>query len=77
MLRVGDWIRLILEEAHCSRYSIHPSEAKMYHNLRQNYWWGGMRRDIADFVARCLCCQQVKAEHMRPGGLLQRLPIPK
>ncbi|KAF3671641.1 hypothetical protein FXO37_07926 [Capsicum annuum] len=28
-------------------------------------------------MACCLCCQQVKAEHLRPGGLLQRLPVPE
>ena len=31
--RTGDFVRLILEEAHCSRYSIHPGAAKMYHDL--------------------------------------------
>ncbi|KAH0757160.1 hypothetical protein KY290_020653 [Solanum tuberosum] len=75
--RVGDLIQLILSEGHESRYSIHPGTAKMYRDLRQHYWWGGMRRDIADFVFRCLCCQQVKAEHLRPGGEFQRLPIPE
>ena len=47
----GDRIRLILEEAHCFRYFIHPGVTKMYHDLRQHYWWGGMRQDIADFMA--------------------------
>nr|XP_019067544.1 uncharacterized protein LOC109119456 [Solanum lycopersicum] len=37
----------------------------------------GMRRDIADFVSHCLCLQQVKAEHLRPSGEIQRLPIPE
>ena len=36
-----------------------------------------MKREIAKFVARCLICQQVKAEHQRPAGLLQPLPIPE
>ncbi|KAH0672578.1 hypothetical protein KY284_023665 [Solanum tuberosum] len=75
--RVGDLIQLILSEAHESRYSINPGTAKMYRDLRQHYWWSGMRRDIVDFVSRCLCCQQVKAEHLRPGGEFQRLPIPE
>ena len=35
--RTGDLIRLILEEAHCSRYSIHPGVSKMYHDLSQHY----------------------------------------
>ncbi|KAH0641849.1 hypothetical protein KY290_033468 [Solanum tuberosum] len=77
VLRVGDLIQLILSEAHESRYSIHPGTAKMYRDLRQHYWWSGVMRDIADFVSRCLCCQQVKAEHLRPGGEFQRLPIPE
>ena len=35
-----------------------------------------MKREIAQFVAQCLVCQQVKAEHQRPAGLLQPLDIP-
>lgn len=35
-----------------------------------------MKADVARFVATCLTCQQVKAEHQRPGGSLQPLPIP-
>ena len=34
--KIGDLIRLILEEAHCSRYSIHPGAAKIYHDLSQH-----------------------------------------
>ena len=49
----GDLIKLILEKAHCSRYSIHPGAAKMYHDLSLNYWWCGIKRDISDFVSRC------------------------
>ncbi|XP_049381184.1 uncharacterized protein LOC125845686 [Solanum stenotomum] len=74
--KVGNLIRFILEEAHYSRYYIHPGAAKMYHDLSQNYWWCGMMRDIAEFVARCLTCQQVKCEHQKPGGVTQRMPIP-
>ena len=66
----------IMEEAHFSAYSIHPGSTKMYHDLKDSYWWNGMKRDIADFVSKCLTCQQVKLEHQRPSGLLQQLPIP-
>ena len=36
-----------------------------------------MKRDIVDFIAKCPNCQQVKYEQQRPGGTLQRMPIPK
>ncbi|RVW41427.1 Retrovirus-related Pol polyprotein from transposon 17.6 [Vitis vinifera] len=72
-----DLRRELLEEAHCSKFAIHPGGTKMYKDLRQNYWWSGMKRDIAQFVAQCLVCQQVKAEHQRPEGSLQPLAIPE
>ena len=73
--KIDDLKREIMEEAHCSAYSLHPGSTKMYHTLKENYWWQGMKRDIADYVAKCLVCQQVKAEHQLPLGLLQPLPI--
>ena len=62
--------RVIMDEAHNSAYSIHPGATKMYQDLKQKYWWNGMKKDIAEFVARCDICQRVKAEHQRPAGLL-------
>jgi hypothetical protein len=53
----------ILREAHESAYSIHPGGNKMYHDLKATYWWYGMKRDVAEYVALCDTCQQVKAEH--------------
>ncbi|KAL5564584.1 hypothetical protein UlMin_027748 [Ulmus minor] len=67
----------ILEEAHKSRFALHPGSTKMYQDLRRQYWWRGMKRDVAQFIAKCMTCQQVKAEHQRPGGQLQSLPIPE
>jgi hypothetical protein len=69
--------RLILDEAHKSRFSIHPGSTKMYHDLKQYYWWPNMKAEIADFVSRCLVCQQVKIEHQKPGGPLQPLEVPE
>ncbi|XP_075101825.1 uncharacterized protein LOC142177253 [Nicotiana tabacum] len=74
---VDDLRREIMVEAHSSRYSIHPGSTKMYHDLRDVYWWNNMKRDIVDYVSRCLNCQQVKAEHQRSGGLAQIIEIPE
>ncbi|KAJ9548163.1 LOW QUALITY PROTEIN: hypothetical protein OSB04_020706 [Centaurea solstitialis] len=75
--KLGDLRKKILIEAHKSKYSVHPGTNKMYHGLRQSYWWPGMKKDIAYFVERCVTCLQVKIEHQRPYGKLQQLPIPE
>ncbi|XP_070004375.1 uncharacterized protein [Nicotiana sylvestris] len=49
----------------------------MYQHLRHHYWWRRMKKDIVEYVAWCLNYQQVKYEHRRSGGLLQRLEIPE
>ena len=67
----------LMELAHSSSYTMHPGSTKMYQDMRMHYWWSGMKRDIAEFVAKCLICQQVKAEHQKPAGLLQNLEIPE
>jgi hypothetical protein len=66
----------ILDEAHLSRYSIHPRSTKMYQDLKQHYWWTKMKIEIACYVARCDTCRRVKAIHMKTSGPLQSLPIP-
>jgi hypothetical protein len=53
----------ILCEAHESTYSIHPRGSKMYHDIKATYWWYGMKRDVAEYIALCDTCQRVKAEH--------------
>jgi hypothetical protein len=66
----------ILDEAHLSRYSIHPGSTKMYQDLKQHYWWTKMKIEIACYVAKCDTCRCVKAIHMKATGPLQSLPIP-
>ena len=73
----SDIWREILDELHTTHYSLHPGTTKMYQDLRALYWWSGMKRDVVDYVAKCLTCQQVKAEHQRPTGFLQPLGIPE
>jgi len=66
----------ILDEAHLSKFSIHPGSTKMYQDLWQNFWWTRMKREIAKYVAECDTCQRVKASHLKVVGTLQPLPIP-
>ena len=47
----------IMKEAHSFAYSIQPGSTKMYHDLKDIYWWNEIKRDIADFISKCLTCQ--------------------
>ena len=74
---VGELKKEIMEEAHSSAYAMHLGSTKMYHTLREHYWWRGMKKDVAEFVSICLIFQQVKVKHQRPAGLVQSLSIPQ
>ncbi|GJT34252.1 putative reverse transcriptase domain-containing protein [Tanacetum coccineum] len=74
---VGGVRTVIMDEAHKSRYSVHHGADKMYYDLRDIYWWPGIKRDIATYVSECLTCAKVKDEHQRPSGLLQQPEIPE
>jgi hypothetical protein len=65
----------ILDEAHMSRYSIHPGSTKMYHDLRHQFWWTRMKCETSLYVSECDTYQKVKDDYMKPGGLLQLLSI--
>jgi hypothetical protein len=67
----------IMDEAHCARYYIHPGTDKMYQDLKKNFWWTRMKREIAKYVTECDTCRRVKTDHLRPTGKLQPLSIPE
>ncbi|GJZ26519.1 putative reverse transcriptase domain-containing protein [Tanacetum coccineum] len=71
----GEVRTLIMDEAYKLKYSTHPGADKMYYDLRDRYWWPGMKRYIVEYVSKCLTCLKVKAEHQRPSGLLQQPEI--
>ncbi|GJX45281.1 putative reverse transcriptase domain-containing protein [Tanacetum coccineum] len=73
----GDVRTLIMDEAHKLKYYVHLGADKMYYDLRDRYWWPGMKKDIAIYVSRCLTYLKVKTEYQRPSGLLQQPEIPK
>nr|GEY29049.1 hypothetical protein [Tanacetum cinerariifolium] len=66
----------VLSEAHSSPFSIHPGSTKMYKELKQHFWWNGMKQDIATFVGKCLICQRLRLSINNASGLLQPLDIP-
>jgi hypothetical protein len=68
--------KIILDEAHKSKFSIHPGSTKMYQDLKQNFWLSNMKVDIAKYVAECDTFHRMKASHLKSAGVLQPLSIP-
>ncbi|XP_070041393.1 uncharacterized protein [Nicotiana tomentosiformis] len=76
VLNVDGLCELILEEAHSSRYSIHPGATKRYQDMRQHYWQRRMKKDIVEFVAQYLNCQQkgkLSPQYIIPFEVLERI----
>ena len=67
---------LILDKIHKTPYSGHPGYQKTITMLRKEYFWPNMKTELAEYIARCFECEQVKIEHQYPPRLLQPLPIP-
>ncbi|GJW11076.1 putative reverse transcriptase domain-containing protein [Tanacetum coccineum] len=71
----GVW-DLIMHESHKLKYSIYPGFDKMYHDLKELYWWSNMKEDIVIYISKCLTCSKVKAGCQKPSRLLQQPEIP-
>ncbi|GKC91501.1 putative nucleotidyltransferase, ribonuclease H, partial [Tanacetum coccineum] len=69
---VGDVKMVIMDEAHKSRYSVHPGGDKIYHNLCDMYWWSGMKRDIAIYKSLRIRLDLSMAYHPQTDGQSER-----
>jgi hypothetical protein len=65
--------RFIMDELHNRPYTGHPGYQKMIKATKKQFYWPGLKKDIANYLATCLECQQVKVEHRHSAGLLQPL----
>jgi len=54
--QVGDLVKRILEEAHHSKMTIHPGRDKMYKDMKRIFFLNGMKKDVAEFVSKCMVC---------------------
>ena len=66
--KLGGFRDLVMNEAHNTRYSMHPGSYKIYLGLKKLYWWPNMKAEIATFVSKCLTCAKVKVEYQKPSG---------
>ncbi|XP_074290434.1 uncharacterized protein LOC141617152 [Silene latifolia] len=67
--------KLTMKEAHCTPYSVHLGGDKLYKDLKKTFWWPGMKKEIAEFVARYLTYQRVKGERRRPQGTWSKIQL--
>ena len=68
----------LMHEAHFTPYAMHPRSTMMYKKkIKSYYCWPQMKKEVAEFVTKCLTCQQIEAEHQTPSGKLQSLSIPE
>jgi hypothetical protein len=67
--------RFITDEIHKRPYTGHPGYQKMITTTKRLFYWPGLKKDIVDYLAKFLECQQVKEKHQHPTGLLHPLPI--
>ena len=65
----------ILEKAHSGYFAMHSGSTKMYQDLKTSYWWSGMKRNVSEFVTKCMVCYKVKAEHQVLSRFLQPIRI--
>ena len=56
---VADLRRMVTDEIHQTPYSSHPGYQKTIATTRKQYFWPGMKKDMAEYISRCMKCQQV------------------
>ena len=62
--------RVVMDEIHQAPYSGHLGYQKMIATARKKYFLPGMKKDMAEYISRCMKCQQVEVGHQHPVGLL-------
>jgi hypothetical protein len=66
---------LILREIHNVPYDRHPRYQKIITTIKSQYYWPGMKKEVVEYISKCIECQKVNDEHRHPAGFLQQLLI--
>ena len=66
-----------MDEIYQAPYSGHPGYQKTIATARKQYFFPRMKKDITEYISKCMKCQPAKVEHQHPSGLLQPLPVPE
>jgi hypothetical protein len=65
----------LLREMRNAPYIGNPGYHKSITAIRSQYFWPRMKKEVANYITKCLACRKVKTEHKHPTGLLQPFPI--
>jgi hypothetical protein len=74
---VQDPKHMIFHEMDNVPYAGHPDYQKTMAGIKRHYFWPDMKKEIIEYIDRCMECQKVKAENRHLVGLLQPLTIPE
>ena len=66
-----------MDEIYQAPYSGHPRYQQTITTAKKQYFWLGMKKDIAKYISKCMKCQQVKVEYQHAAGLLHLLSVPE
>jgi uncharacterized Zn-finger protein len=66
---------VVMKEMHDVPYVGHPRCWNKIVAVRSQYFWMGMKKEVANYISRCLECQKAKPEHRHPTVFLQPFPI--
>lgn len=69
-------IPTLITEYHATPTGGHTGVAKIVARVLENFYWQGLRENVAQFVAKCVDCQVTKYEAKQLAGLLCPLPVP-
>ena len=68
---------MILREMNNVPYAGHRGYQKTIAVVKSQYYCLWMKKEVDNFIAKCLECQKVKVEHRHPVSFLHLLPIPE
>ncbi|MCO5589360.1 hypothetical protein L7F22_043327 [Adiantum nelumboides] len=66
----------VMYESHAPPYAGHRGIQSTLRAIETYFYWPTMKRDIPDYVSKCVVCQKTKFDRGKQPGLLQPLPIP-
>jgi hypothetical protein len=66
----GELKNAVLKEMHNVSYVGHPGHQKTIATVRSQYFWPIMKKEVANYIARCLEFQKLKTKHIHPPSLL-------